>query len=109
MQLTVTVNMHSYVTLIKQLMYRITSIVIFLLFHIQRHHQTKLECKTRFTLMARNYMGKYYRELQKGNIENFTIFFYFLFFEDFFILRLSQKEISFLAGVVFEIFALELF
>ena len=49
-----------------------------------------------------------YREQQKGNIENFTIFFLFSFFEDSFLLRLLQK-ISFLGGVVFEIFALELF
>ena len=46
---------------------------------------------------------------KKGNIENFTVFFLLSFFGDFFLLHLLQNKISFLAGGVFEIFALELF
>ena len=44
----------------------------------------------------------------KRKHRKFYNFFLFSFFEDFFLLRLLQKK-SFLAGVVFEIFALELF
>ena len=51
---------------------------------------------------------QFYRVLRKGNIENFTIFL-FSFLEDSFLRRRLQKKISFLASVVFEIFALELF